>query len=262
MQDRSPHRGQKLFVPVAALALLLSSPPGIAAQAQPADFRFEIDQDASLAWYQVNPHTSLLWATTCPQDPFWRAGESRNEPGGTRGLPLPKTGMAMMAEKVIPLWQRPRAQPICRHAVHGEFTATDTISWKGVKGTVLIRPDSLYSGLRARDRTANADIFGVALWPEIRFEVDSLGSLVPGDTVRGYAYGKFFFRNVETPTAAPIQIFRESPAGLRILARVEMVPTDLVEVYGVSIHGVRLGLSSGGWQMIHFGVDAILKPTP
>ena len=258
MDHRRPrHRPVSLASAIVIMLVLSTS----RAASQVSDVRFTIDRDASLSWYQVNPHTSLLWGTTCPSDPFWRAGDSRGEPGGTRGLALPKTGSAMVAEKVIPLWQRPRASAVCRRAVRGEFTAADTVNWRGVKGTIWIKPDSLYSGLWARDRTANRDIFGIYNWPEIKFVVDSLADLVPGDTVRGNAYGSFFFRNVETPTVAALSMWRD-PLGLRVMTRVSMVPTDLVEVYGVSIHGIRLGLSSGNWQLIWFGVDAILNPSP
>ncbi len=259
MDNRRSHRRQ--VSSGSAIAIMLLSLSTSRASAQASDVRFTIDRDASLSWYQVNPHTSLLWATTCPSDPFWRAGDSRGEAGGTRGMPLPRVGSAMMSEKVIPLWQRPRASAVCRNAVRGEFTAADTVKWRGVTGTIWIRPDSLYSGLWARDRTANADIFGIARWPEIKFVVDSLADIVLGDTVRGHAYGTFFFRNVETPTVALLSMWRD-PLGLRVMARVGIVPTDLVEVYGVSIHGIRLGLSSGNWQMIWFGVDAILNPSP
>jgi hypothetical protein len=223
-----------------------------------AQVRYQVDPKATLAWYQANPHTSLVWGTTCPADPFWRAGESRNDPGGTRGLPLPKVGMAMVKDSIIPLWQRPRASRVCQQSVRGEFIAQDTVNWKGITGTIIIRPDSFYSGLMSRDRLARSDVFGLPVYPEIKFVVDSLTDVVTTDSTRGFAWGTFFFRNVQLPEKAPVRIIRD-PLGLRVIARVSMIPTDLVEVYGVSIHNIRLGMSSGTWQAIHFGVDAILN---
>src|SRR5262245_38115182 len=235
----------------AIVALVLSSPA--TAQSDGA-IRWVVDEPFSLAWYQVNPHTSLLWATTCSGDPFWRPGESRNSGWDTRGLAAPKSGYALVLDTVIPLYRRPAARPFCRKAVKGEVFVADTVSWKGVHGAITVYPDSLESGLAARDRTARQDVFGTWTWPSITFKIGSLVNVVPGDTMKADGVGTFHFRNVEVPLVAKILAWREPP-GLRVTGRLEMVPTDLVEAYGVSIHGIRLGLQSGGWRMIHFGVD-------
>ncbi len=251
MTERHPRRAWGSH---AAVLLFVSTVTPAVAQV-----RYVIDPGATLSWYQANPHTSLVWGTTCPADPFWRAGESRNEPGGTRGLALPKVGMAMIKDSIIPLWQRARASRVCTHSVRGEFIAQDTVNWTGITGTIIIQPDSFYSGLMSRDRLARSDVFGLPVYPEIKFVVDSVTDVVTTDSTRGFAWGTFFFRNVQMPEKAPIRIIRD-PLGLRVAARVWMIPTDLIEVYGVSIHNVRLGMSSGTWAAIHFGVDAILNP--
>ena len=47
--------------------------------------------------------------------------------------------------------------------------------------------------------------------------------------------------------------------GLRVVTRLDMIPTDLVDVYSVPIVNIRLGMMPGIWQMIHFGVDVVLN---
>src|SRR6185503_11814292 len=122
-------------------------------------FRLTVDSLTSLAWYQVDPHTSLLWATTCPDDPHWRPGDSRHSGWDTRGMPTPKTGAARVSESVIPLYQRDVARPVCENAVSGEIVADDTVTWRGLHGTIKIDPTKLESGLDLRDRTAVRTIF-------------------------------------------------------------------------------------------------------
>ncbi|MBI4419462.1 MAG: YceI family protein [Gemmatimonadetes bacterium] len=257
--DRPPS-GRSLLAASAALLLLGATSAQAQSEAGPA-FRFGIVRDASLAWYQVNPHTSLLWATTCPEDPYWRPGESRNTGWDTRGLPPPKYGSALVYDSVIPLYRRRGARAVCVDAVRGGVTAADTVTWRELRGTITIDPTQLVSGLPLRDKAAQSQVFGSDRWPTIRFEIDSLGDTTPGDTLQGNIYGRFFFRDVEAPSVAAFSAWRE-PLGLRVTARLDMIPQDLVDVYGVSIHNIRLGLTSGVWQMIHFGVDAILKPEP
>jgi len=97
MEDRSPHRGQRLFVPCRRVALLVGSAPGAGARrvrANPLCDR----RDATLAWYQVI-RTTLCSGYDCPKDPLLASGREPNEPGGTRGLPLPKDRHAMMRKK-------------------------------------------------------------------------------------------------------------------------------------------------------------------
>src|SRR5262245_48298126 len=72
----------------------------------PGQFALAVDSTTSLAWYQVDPHTSLLWATTCPEDPHWRPGDSRHSGWDTRGMPTPKSGVARVKEQNIPLYAR------------------------------------------------------------------------------------------------------------------------------------------------------------
>ena len=61
--QRNPRRST-WRVPVLTAAVLALGAAGAGAQTPSAPFRFALDTVASLAWYQVNPHTSLLWATT------------------------------------------------------------------------------------------------------------------------------------------------------------------------------------------------------
>lgn len=256
-----------LAVSLAALAGPAAAQNGAIAAAEmdhaetaAGSFRFTVDSLYSLAWYQVNPHTSLLWATTCPQDPHWRPGDSRNTGWDLKGLPTPKVGMALINDSVIPLYERQAARPVCTpNAVMGNVTADDTLTWHGLHGTIRVDPTKLVSGLPLRDRTAIRDIFQTWKWPYITFVIDSISPVAPADTLRGKLYGRWFFRDVELPTAAPFTAWRETP-GLRVRARLDMAPADLVEVYGVSIVNMRLGLSHGVWSRIHYGVDVILRP--
>jgi len=252
-----------LFIALTAGTLRAQSDgPAQASSTTPASegtFRLKVDSSTSLAWYQVDPHTSLLWATTCPDDPHWRPGDSRHSGWDTRGMPTPKSGAARVSESVIPLYQRDVARPVCKNAVSGEIIADDTVTWRGLHGTIKIDPTKLESGLDLRDRTAVRTIFQPWLWPNIRFVIDSAGDLQGRDTLQGNLYGTFFFRNVEKPDKAQFKAWREA-AGLRVMARLEMLPVDLVEVYGVGLENMRLALMPGMWRMIYFGVDAVVKP--
>lgn len=242
----------------AAVLLLLGT--AVSAGAQQAT-HWRAHPRTSLAWYQVNPHSQVLWATTCPDDPFWRPGEGRGGNWNLRGLPPPKKGMALTLDTIIPLYRRRAARPFCTDAVIADITVDDTLTWRGVRGTVSVRLDSLTSGLDLRDQTARRVVFNTTVYREIRFDIDSLGNIQPGDTLRAGIHGTFKFRDVERPSVGTIEAWRE-PAGLRVLAKLEMVPVDLVDVYGVSIHDIRLGLTSGVWHRIHFGVDAVLVRDP
>jgi hypothetical protein len=238
-----------------------ASPPLAVAAPAPAKAQFTllVDSSTSLAWYQIDPHTSLLWATTCPEDPHWRPGDSRHSGWDTRGMPTPKSGTARVNESVIPLYARDVARPVCKNAVSGTITADDTLTWHGLQGLIKIDPTQLESGLDLRDRTAVKTIFMPWKWPFIRFQIDSLGDVTGTDTLKGNIYGTFFFRDVEKPDKAPFKAWREA-LGLRVTARLEMLPVDLVEAYGVGLENMRLALMPGVWRRIYFGVDAILKP--
>lgn len=259
MRARGRFHGRNSLAAWVTLLLLLGHTPATAQSSPPV--RFVIDRDASLAWYQANPHTNMLWATSCPGDPFWRPGESRNAGWDTHGLPAPTTGAANVLDTVIPLYRRARARPLCPRAVRGEIFAEDTITWRGVHGQVTVFPDSMVSGLPLRDQMARRVVFASGIYPEIRFIIDSLIDVQPGDTLRANAVGTFALRNVTRPMAAKVRAWRE-PIGLRVIARLDMLPHDLVEVYEVSSRQVMLGVGSGVWRMLHFGVDAVLKPAP
>lgn len=257
------HLVEKRLSVVILLGFLAWPRPGAAQDSSnsPRQYQFTVDTIYSLAWYQVNPHISVLWATTCPQDPHWRPGESRNTGWDLRGLPTPKVGMALIHDSVIPWYERDAARPVCTpNAVFGNVTADDTLTWRGLRGTIQVDPTKLVSGLPHRDRTALRDIFQPHKWRYIKFVIDSISDITPADTIRGLLYGRWFFRDVELPTASPFTAWHEAP-GLRVRARLNMAPLELHEVYGVSIVNIRLGLMRGVWERIHYGVDVILRPS-
>jgi hypothetical protein len=140
-------------------------------------------------------------------------------------------------------------------------TVEDTVSWRGVTGEIVVYPDSLVSGYRDRDRTARVSVFGTYTWQQIRFHIDSLAGVQPGDTIRATVHGRFSFRGVETPTSGPL-IARREAVGLRVLARLVMAPSDLIEIYGAPAQLLKLGTSTGVWHAIYFGVDVVLQASP
>lgn len=219
--------------------------------------RWVLDPTLSLAWWQVNPHLNHLWATTCPADPSWRPGEDRGSGWLVPSLKLAK-GYAAIVDTVVPLLPRKWALPLCRTAIRGEVITADAATWKDTRGLIVLNPDSLITGLNMRDEYARKAVLETLRYPDIRFTIDSLADVAPGDTLRARVSGVFEFRGVKQAMTAPAKAWREA-GGLRVTARFDIAPADLVNVYGIS--NVALGLGVGGlvWKIVHLGVDVVLK---
>src|SRR5688500_16794271 len=155
-----------------------------------AQTRYEVDQRSSLAWWQIDPNYGHLWASTCPEDPNWQAGEGRT-PGSrvdfkTRTKHVASASKSRLRD--VPMYPRLDVHSVCRPAGRGGLLAPDTTTWKGLRGGVIVLPDSLDAGLGMRSLYARKAIFETHNLREIRFVLDSVGSMQPGDTVRGVAY--------------------------------------------------------------------------
>lgn len=223
---------------------------------------FAVDTRSSLAWWQVNPHLKHLWGTTCPGDPSWRAGEgvSMSQAQSLLSKAYKRTGYAAVRDTIIPLYPRRRVRSVCEGGVTGEITTTDPMTWAGVRGVIAVKPSFLTSGLKMRDAYTD-DLLDIQKYPEIRFRIDSLRSVQPGDTTRAVAVGVFSLRGVDKPMAVPVRAWREA-GGTRVLGRFDIEAIDLIEVYNLSRWKLGLGVQTNIWQTLHLGFDVVLRETP
>ncbi|MBI4421658.1 MAG: hypothetical protein HY560_12605 [Gemmatimonadetes bacterium] len=245
---------------VTCTVLLLAVTGPVHGQAAP--FRLRVDPKASLAWWQVNPHLSHLWATTCPQEPSWRPGEGTSLAWASEFLKMrSKTGHANIRDTVIPMYPRKRARSLCTEAVTGEISAADTLSWRGVRGLITVRGEHLITGLTMRDEYAKKAILKTAVYPELRFAIDSLSPLqASGDTLRGTVFGTFQVLGTEQRTNARLRVWPEA-GGLRVQAQWMVPAHDLVEVFGISKLALGIGAAGTIWEELHMGIDLVLVPT-
>lgn len=231
------------------------------AEAQASKYRFSIDERASLAWWQISPHLNHLWATTCPQDPNWQPGDERSSGWAFDIRRVPSKGHANIVDTVhVPLYPRPvgKIQSYCTPAVRGEIVASDTITWQGVRGLISIRADAFVTGLTARDEYAKKAVLQSPMYPDIRFHLDSLTDVQPGDTLRAKAMGALELHGVIEQTIVPLKAWREA-GGLRVTGKFDMPPTALVEKYKVSRLVLGLGVGTAIWKYLHLGFDVILR---
>lgn len=246
----------------ALFTVLLSLSTVGSVRGQDDQVRWTVDPKTSLAWFQIEPHYSHLWATTCPDDPSWQPGE-----GWTPGVKeidystRPKFFAADVRDPRIPMFPRGEVSPVCRQAVQGEVTAGDTVSWTGVTGRVALLPDSLLMGLTMRDAFLRKKLFETHKYGEIRFTLDSLIAVQPGDTLRATAIGIYELRGVRQPIESSVLAWRESGV-LRVLAQWKMDAQDLVKVYGMSRWALGLAVALRRWRIVHMGVDLMMTPEP
>jgi hypothetical protein len=241
---------------ISALLLLAAAP--LAAQGGgPA--RWEIERKTSLAWWQMDPHYEHLWATTCPADPSWQPGEGRDPGQYTDYSWRPKTIAAGRSDSRIPLFPRFRVRPLCRDAVRGEITATDGAALRGVKGTITLIADSLFTGLEMRDKYARRAVLETARYPEITFTIDSLVDLQRGDTTRATAVGTLTVHDIARAIRAPVLAWQET-AGLRVQAQFSIPAASLTSEFHLSEWALGMGVGMRRWKTLHMGIDVILKP--
>ena len=245
---------------IACLAFLVSVVPAVAVGQQ---IKLTIDPRTSLAWWEVNPNLSHLWATTCPADPAWQPGEGRSIGFAVDYLRRGSVSDTKLSDTArIPLYPRKVVRSLCTPAVSGDIVATDTAAWRGVHGVLIVRSQYLVTGLDFRDAYARKAIYGTDKYPEIRFEIDSLVNVrrtTRGDTLRADARGTLEIRGVRTPMVIPVVARREG-GGIRVRGKTHVPASFLVEKYGIS--GLALGLSVGltVWKDLHMGVDVVLRP--
>ena len=239
-----------------ALSMLLAP---AAANAQ--QFKLTVDAKTSLAWWQIDPNYGHLWATTCPDDLSWQPGEARSQGGNINVKSRKKTlpSASSSRDKTAPLYPREEVHPVCRPAVRGSITALDTTNWKGLKGEIRILPDSLVTGNDMRDKFSRKSVFETAKYREIKFTIDSLTNVQPGDTLRATAVGTFELHGTKVPASAPVIAWREA-GGLRVRTQMEFPAHDLTKVYGFSKLSLGMGVTLGRWETVFMGIDAILIP--
>lgn len=237
------------------LALFLAvAPCALAAQSQ----RLTLDPKTSLAWWQIDPHYEHLWATTCPNDPAWQPGEGRDPGLFTDYTTRPHTVAAGRSDARIPLFPRYRVRPVCRQAVSGELTVADFATLRGVRGTITVNPDSLFTGLAMRDLYARKAILETGRYPEITFTIDSLTDVQRGDSIRATAVGVFETHGVTMPMRAPLVAWRD-PAGLRVRAQFAVPARTLIDHFGMSTWALGMGVAMKRWKTLHMGVDLIVR---
>src|SRR5688572_32909464 len=59
-------------------AVTLMATGSVDAQSVARASNWVVEPTSSSAWWQMNPHFGHLWATTCPADPNWSAGEGNS----------------------------------------------------------------------------------------------------------------------------------------------------------------------------------------
>ncbi len=241
---------------LATLAGALGGAPGALAQAD--GVRWTVDPATSLAWWQMDPHYEHLWATTCPGDPSWQAGEGRTPGYHTDYSNRPST-LPTRSDQRIPLFPRYRVRPMCSHAVRGELRASDTTAWRGASGTIVVLADSLITGLDFRDDYARKAVYETKRYPELKFTIDSIVRVQPGDTMRAVAVGRFEARGYIHPVTVPVIVTHESE-GLRVRGQFHIDVQMLVNEYRISKWTLGMGVMFKRWKTLHMGIDLVLRP--
>ena len=240
-------------------AALLCALTAVAAQAQA---RWTADREASLAWWQINPHMSHLWATTCPEEPSWRPGEGRSA-GWVIGQTLspPKQGYAAVSDTTnIPLYPRRKVRSVCTEAVTATVLVADTTTLQGVRGQVVVKANTLVGGDTRRDTFTRQAVLQTDRYPELRFTIDSLVNVSrQADTLKGTAVGVFTLHGVAQPMTAAVRSWPEA-GGRRVLAKFRIPASELTSVWGMSRFALGLGVTTNIWHDIFMGVDLLLRP--
>jgi hypothetical protein len=226
-----------------------------------AQLKLTVDQRASLAWWQVNPHLNHLWATTCPEEPSWRPGEGRSA-GWVIGSTLkpPKHGYAAVSDTtIVPVYPRKQVTRICSEAVQGEVTIADTSNWTGVQGEIVVSAEALITGEERRDSYTRQAILQTDRYPDIRFTIDSVVDVTrDADTLRGRAFGVLYLHGVRKNMSGLVRGWPEA-GGLRVLTRLRVPAKSLTEEFGLSRFALGLGVTTGIWYDLFMGIDIVLR---
>jgi hypothetical protein len=225
-----------------------------------AQIVWTVDRKASLAWWQVNPHFNQLWATTCPEETSWRPGEGRSSGWNINpALRRPKTGNAGVSDTVhVPFYPRDTVRSVCSEAVEGRVLLPDTVTWRGVRGQVTVSADSLVTGETMRDVYARKAMLHTALYPYIRFTIDSVVDVTrQADTLRATAVGVLSLLGVDKPLSAAVRAWPEA-GGTRVLAKLRMPASLLWGEFGISKTAL-MGVGTRIWKDFFMGVDVLMR---
>jgi len=245
---RAAVAGALMLLPCASIVGVLAAQSGRAP--------WSVKPRESLAWWQVEPNHGHLWATTCPGDPSWSAGESR-----TGGFNYRDEGIATSAQlnSRIPLFPRGKVTPVCREAVRGDIAISDTVHWKGVSGEVVIDAQQITTGADFRDHYMEKAVLRSAAFPEIKYAIDSLTEVrVDGDTIRATALGTLTIIGQPHAKSGRVVAWRV-PGGLRVRAQLQVPAKDMINVFGLSKFALNMGVVLGRWDTLYMGIDIILK---
>ena len=250
--------GASVWLVVLGVGALLAA--GEAAAQNAGASRWEIQPVQSAVWWQVNPHFGHLWATTCPNDDTWQAGEGRSTQYRGKASVERRVRQTNVKEsdETIPLFPRDTVRANCRRAISGTVAIGNASTLAGAAGMVTVRADSLVIGSDMRDAFARRYIYKSALYPTITFTIDSLKVTERGDTIRGMAYGIFQLRDGRTPIVVPIRIW-DDPAGRRVQGKWHITGPQLIEDYHVPRGYLAMGVASKLWDELHMGFDLILR---
>ncbi len=240
------------------LVLLFAAIPAVT-QAQT---HFQANPRESLAWWQLNPHLNHLWASTCPGDPSWRPGEgvSMGQAGAYVRSLQKRFGYAALLDTIIPLYPRRRVRAVCEDAVKVDLTVGDTVRWQNVRGKVSITSDKINTGLKMRDEFLHG-LIEASRYREITFQIDSVVSVQPGDTIKAIAVGVLSIKGSNQPLRIPFRAFHEAD-GLRVMGQVMVPASAMTEVYGMSKMKLGLGVGLNLWKELHMGIDVVLVKAP
>lgn len=251
-RERSQRMRRILAATAVTWTILGSS--SLAAQAT-----WTVDPKTSMAWWQIQPHIGHLWATTCPEDQSWQPGESRGSDYVRDKSRKKEVKIVSEDETRIPVYPRDTVYAVCSEAVSGTVAVANPQRWSGVKGLISVNTRMLVNGMDMRDEFARRSVYGSDEYPDVRFQIDSLANVQPGDTLRADAVGFFTFRGVRTEMLVPIEAWQEK-AGFRVKGKFFFPASHLVSVYKVSRFSLGLGIGTDIWKTVYMGFDVILVP--
>ena len=218
--------------------------------------KWSIKPRESLAWWQVEPNYGHLWATTCPGDPSWSAGESRSSGYNYRDEQI---AVSAQLSSRVPLFPRGKVTPVCGDAIHGDITISDTVRWQGVSGSIVVNAHDLTTGADFRDAYAQKAVLKSNAYPTIEFNIDSLTDLrVEGDTIRATAQGTLALVGKLHQKSARLVAWRV-PGGLRVRGQIQVPAKDMTGSLGLSKFALNMGVVLGRWDTLYMGIDIILK---
>jgi hypothetical protein len=237
---------------ITVVLLAVEAFTGLAATAasQTGPTRWTADASVNRAWYLIRPHYGHLYGSTCRAD----YEEGAADLGGDVQYGIHSGGDPREGLKP------PGAEHPCSPAIDVELVAADTVTWKDLKGTIVVRLDYLVGPAKRRDDHMKDQIMKTHLHPVARFTLDSLTNVRAGDTIRAVALGTFELYGTARKIAAPVRAWFDQSGDLIVNAEYTMTPRALVTEYGVS--RVWIGLGWYMWKTLTIGVDLRLKRAP